>query len=111
MSWASQAKASSSWADAAEEEEQLKAQGKDAEAIPEYDDTQHTQSQSQHKLPASSDGGGFADVEIKKKELPPNTETFDEAKGLERKQKVEDAYLRLQQVDITDSMRAILLDW
>jgi len=32
-------------------------------------------------------------------------------KGLERKQKVEDAYLRLQQVDITDSMRAILLDW
>jgi len=82
MSWASQAKASSSWADAAEEEEQLKAQGKDAEAIPEYDDTQHTQSQSQHKLPASSDGGGFADVEIKKKELPPNTETFDEATGI-----------------------------
>jgi len=32
-------------------------------------------------------------------------------KGLERKQKVETAYLRLQQVDITDNMRAILLDW
>jgi hypothetical protein len=60
MSWASQA-SKSSWADDAEQEEQLKAQGKDAEPIPEYDDTQHKgQSQSQHELPASSDGGGFA---------------------------------------------------
>jgi translation initiation factor 3 subunit G len=72
MSWASQARAgSSSWADDAEAEEQRVAEGKDIEPIPEFDDT---------GLKSSAEGGGFADV--KAKDLPPNTETYDEATGI-----------------------------
>merc|ERR1711935_1008108 len=83
MSWASQAKAgASSWADDAEEEEQLVAEGKEIAPISEYDETKHQQSQKLSALPSAAAGGSFADVEVVKKELPPNTESFDEATGI-----------------------------